>query len=143
MFSFYKHLFKFLNSKRTYQTDFSSKDTVVREVGLEELLDLAVHLEDHHQVRLGPLNQAKADPHDRPDLTSNCCEQVDVGHQERPDLQALQLSLEVEEEYCCYIWADYFATMGTVDIVDTAVPLSPGVVEDCRCLSVGLGVCLD
>ena len=45
---------------------------------------------------------------------------------------------------CCYRWADYFATMGTVDIVDTVAPLSPGaVVEDCHCLSVGLGVYLD
>ena len=116
---------------------------MVREVGPEVLLGLAVHSDHLHRAYLVPLNQAMVDPHDRPDLTSNCCEQVDVGHQERPDLQALQLSLEVEEEYCCYIWADYFATMGTVDIVDTAVPLSPGVVEDCRCLSVGLGVCLD
>ena len=116
----------------------------MREVGLEELLDLGVHWEDHHQVYLDPLNQAKADPHDRPDLTSNCYEQVDVGLQERPDLQALQLSLEVEEEYCCYIWADYFATTDTADIVDTAVPLSPGaVVEECRGLSGGLGVYLD
>ena len=111
---------------------------------LEELLDLGVHLEDHHQVYLDPLNQAMVDPHDRPDLTSNCCEQVDVGHLDRPDLQAPNWSQEVEEEYCCYRWADYFATRGTVDIVDTAVPLSPGaVVEDCHCLSVGLGVCLD
>ena len=133
-----------MNEYRSYQTDFSSKDKVVREVGLEELLDLGVHLEDHHQVYLDPLNQAMVDPHDRPDLTSNCCEQVDVGHQERPDLPALPLSQEVEEEYCCYRWADYFATRGTVDIVDTAVPLSPGaVVEDCHCLSVGLGVYLD
>ena len=116
----------------------------MREVGPEVLLDLAVRSDHLHQVYLVPLNQAMVDPHDRPDLTSNCCEQVDVGHQERPDLQALQLSLEVEEEYCCYKWADYFATMGTVDIGDTVVPLSPGVVvEDCRCLSVGLGVCLD
>ena len=75
----------------------------MREEVLEELLDLGVHLEDHHQVYLDPLNQAMVDPHDRPDLTSNCCEQVGVGHQERPDLQALNQSLEVEEEYCCYI----------------------------------------
>ena len=87
----------------SYQTDFSSTDTMVREVGLEVLLDPEVHLEDHHQGYLDPLNQAMVDPHDRPDLTSNCCEQVGVGHQERPDLQALNQSLEVEEEYCCYI----------------------------------------
>ena len=61
----------------------------MRELGLEELLDLEVHLEDHHQVYLDPLNQARVDPHDRPDLTSNCCEQVDVGHPGCPDLQAL------------------------------------------------------
>ena len=116
----------------------------MREVGLEELLDLGDRLEDHHQAYLDPLNQAMVDPHDRPDLTSNCCEQVDVGHLDRPDLQAPNWSQEVEEEYCCYRWADYFATMGTVDIVDTVAPLSPGaVVEDCHCLSVGLGVCLD
>jgi hypothetical protein len=112
-------------------------------VGLEELLDLGVHLEDHHQVYLDPLNQAMVVPHDRPDLTSNCYELVDVVHQGRPDLQALQLNLEAEEEYCCYIWADYFATTDTADIVDTVL-LSPGaVVEDCRCLFVGLGMCLD
>jgi hypothetical protein len=76
---------------------------VVREVGPEVLLDLAVRSDHLHQVYLVPLNQAMVDPHDRPDLTSNCCEQVGVGHQERPDLQALNQSLEVEEEYCCYI----------------------------------------
>ena len=113
-----------------------------KEAGLEELLDPGVRFADHHQVYLDPLNQARVDPHDRPDLTSNCCEQVDVGHQEHPDLLALQQSLEVEEEYCCYIWADYFATTDTADIVDT-VQLPPGAVEDCRCLSVGLGVYLD
>ena len=117
---------------------------MVREVGLEVLLDLGVHLEDHHQVYLDPLNQAMVVPHDRPDLTSNCCEQFGVGLQERPDLQARQRNLEVEEEYCYCIWADYFATTGIADIVDTAGPLPPGAVaEDCHCLSVGLGMSLD
>ena len=104
---------------------------------------LGVHLVDHQVYLEDPLNRARVDPHDRPDLTSNCCELVGVGLQERPDLQARQRSLEVEEEYCCCIWADYFETMDTADIVDTAVPLSPGVVEDCRCLSIGLGMSLD
>ena len=117
---------------------------MVREVGPEVLLGLAVHSDHLHQAYLVPLNQAMVDPHDRPDLTSNCCEQVGVGLQEHPDLQVRQRSLEVEEEYCYCIWADYFATTGTADIVDTAGPLPPGAVaEDCRCLSVGLGVYLD
>ena len=117
---------------------------MVREVVLGVLLALEGRLEDRRQEYLDPWNRVMVDPHDRPDLTSNCCEQVGVGLQEHPDLQVRQRSLEVEEEYCYCIWADYFATTGTADIGDTAVPLSPGaVVEDCHCLSVGLGVYLD
>ena len=131
-------------SSVTYQIDFSSTDIAVREVVLEVHLDLVVHLEDHHQVYLGPLNQAKVDPRDHPDLMSNCCELVGEGLLEHLDLQARQQSLEVEEEYCYCKWADYSGTRDTADIVDTGVPLPVGaVVEDCHCLFVGLGMSLD
>ena len=114
--------------------------TVVRVVALAVLLDLGVHWVDPRQVCLeDPRNRATVGPRGRPDSTSNCCERDRRG--ERPDLRVRQRSQEVEEEYYCCKPADYFETMDTADIANTAAPLLlAGAAEDCRCLVGAVGV---